>query len=931
MNVNSHELVTPEPSGPPPTRPPGWGGVIVVGTVLYAIAYIVWERSGWGSQQLRDFIGNAAFMPLNLTVVTLFALASRNLALDPAVRRALRLLALASVLVLIGNAISIYYGTVLDTNPPVSWADPFYLGNNLLTLIGLLSFPLARRTPHEWRKFALDAATVLVGGAVLNWYFVVRPMLASGQSDVNVLALAFAYPLASMLVLLGITTVLLRRPSDGNRRAFGLLVTASLVGIIADLIFNFELVDLGRRTAVWTDAIYLLMYVLLIASGSLYLRHPVPGAPRPETGLTPSQPLSPLPYLAALIVYALLLDGALRQWIDPISGVALGAAVITVLVLIRQFLAVRQNVRLLAETAARQNEARFRSLVQHSSDVIFVIQPAATVRFVSPSVWRVFGYDPSHLIGARLSEFVHPEDLNEVQGFLSDAASRKGVTQPSEWRVRRPDGSWLHAETIGTNLLDDPAVAGIVLNARDVSERKLLEQQLTHQAFHDPLTGLANRALFRDRVSHALTLASRQGGSLAVLFLDLDDFKKVNDSLGHSEGDRLLVEASKRLRASARESDTVARLGGDEFAVLIEDVEQEESREAVVERIAGALESPFVLSGTEIRIHASTGVATAGRGDTADALLRMADVAMYAAKRQGKGRHVDFDPRMYTDVVDRLEMEKDLRLAIDRGELQLFYQPIVALDTGHITGVEALVRWEHPRLGVLVPLHFIPLAEETGLIVPLGQWVLRQATTQIQRWRTDFPARNLMIYINISGRELHEPEAVAKIGHTITSAVEDPGAIVLEITESVLMQQTEQVLAKLHEIKRLGVQLAIDDFGTGYSSLSYLQRFPFDILKIAKPFVDDVAAGVERSALARAIIGIGDTLKLRTLAEGIEIAEQRVGLLELGCEMGQGYFFARPLRASGIEAILRNPGEPVKQNRSSGANALPSVRLPETK
>ena len=879
---------------------------------------MVWERSGWGSEELRDLIGNVAFMPLNATVVILFALAARNPALDPRVRRALRLLSLATFMVLIGNAISVYYGTVLGKNPTYSWADPFYLSDSFLTLAALLSFPLARRTPHEWRKFALDAATVLVGGAVLNWYFVVRPMAEQGQTDAIVILFAFAYPLASMVVLLGITTVLLRRPSDGNRRAFGLLVAASLVGIIADLAFNFELLDLGRRTAAWTDAIYLMLYVLLITSGSLYLRRPVPATPQPVSAPTLGQPLSPLPYAAVAITYVLLVVVTLKSWIDPISGIALGAVLITGLVLIRQFLAVRQNVRLLAETAARQNEMRFRSLVQHSSDVIFIIEPDATLRFVSPSVWRVFGYDPARLVGARLSDFVHPDDLNELRGFLADAVGRGGVTQPSEWRMRRPDGSWLHAETIGTNLMEDPAVSGIVLNARDVSERKQLEQQLTHQAFHDPLTGLANRALFRDRVSHALSLASRQGGSLAVMFLDLDDFKKVNDSLGHSEGDRLLVEVAKRLQASARESDTVARLGGDEFAVLIEDMDQEGSLAAVVDRISTALESPFVLSGSELRVHASTGVARPSSQDTADALLRMADVAMYAAKRQGKGRSVDFHPRMYTDAVDRLELEKDLRLAIDDGQLQLFYQPIVELESGLIAGVEALVRWQHPRHGMLVPLHFIPLAEETGLIVPLGQWVLREAIGQLARWRTAHPESRVAVFVNISGRELHEPDAVPRLRKLLTAWGGDPSALVLELTESILMQQTDQVLEKLQDVKSLGVRLAIDDFGTGYSSLSYLQRFPFDILKIAKPFVDDVSAGVERSALARAIIGLGETLKLRTLAEGIELQEQRAGLLALGCELGQGFYFARPLPASSIDAILRNPGVQVKQDRSSG-------------
>jgi diguanylate cyclase (GGDEF)-like protein/PAS domain S-box-containing protein len=906
-----------------PTTTVTTAGPIAAGTALYAISYFIWERAGWGSAEMRDLMSNVAFMPLNAMVALLFGLASRNEILEPKVRRALRLLSIASTMVLIGNSISVYYDAALGINPPVSWADLFYLSDSFLTVAALLSFPLARRTSIEWRKFALDAAVVLMGGAVAIWYFVMRPTAAVGGAQGIEILLVFAYPLASLLVLLGIITVLLRRPSDGNRVAFGILVTASLLSIVADLVFNYILVDVGRRAVAWTDGIYLIVYILLVTSGELYYRRPVARSRLEPADDTLSQPVSPLPYVAAAGTYGLLLVAALENWVDPISGLTVGAVLITLVVLIRQFLAVRQNVRLLAANAARQNEARFRSMVQNSSDVIFVIRPDSTVRFVSPSVNRVFGYEAGLLIGARLTDFVHAEDQPGLTAFLQDAASHPGVTPPAEWRMRRPDGAWLHAETIGTNLLNDPDVAGIVLNARDVSERKLLEQQLTHQAFHDPLTGLANRALFRDRVSHALTISHRQGGALAVLFLDLDDFKKVNDSLGHSEGDRLLVEVARRLRSCARESDTVARLGGDEFAVLIEDASQG-GHEAVVERISQAMGRPFTVGNSDLEIHASTGIATPTSADTADALLRNADVAMYSAKRQGKGRSVRFDPGMYANVLDRLEMEGALRRAIERNELTLYYQPIVSLKKGTLVGVEALVRWNHPRHGSLVPLHFIPLAEETGLIVPLGRWVLAESMRQVAAWKTSYPRSNLAVFVNISGRELTEPDAVMTIQRLLEDSEVQPELLVLEITESFLMQQTDAVLAKLHELKALGLRLAIDDFGTGYSSLSYLQRFPIDILKIAKPFVDDVAAGIERSALARAIIGIGNTLKLTTLAEGIEMAEQRAGLEKLGCELGQGYFFARPLPASAIEAILKSPGGGVRQYRN-GEHPAPLV------
>jgi diguanylate cyclase (GGDEF)-like protein/PAS domain S-box-containing protein len=739
---------------------------------------------------------------------------------------------------------------------------------------------------------------------VAIWYFSVRPTAAAEDSGVAVTALAFAYPLASMLLLLGVTTVLLRRPVDGNRWAFGLLVSGVLVSIIADLTFNFVTLMVGGRSASWADAVYLVCYIMLIGSAELYYRRPVAGTQATKAQRQRLQPLSPLPYLAVATTYGLLCYAVLTPWIEPVSGLAVGALVVTFLVVARQLLAVRENVRLLAETAVRQNEARFRSLVQHSSDVIIVTKADGSMRFVSPSAARVFGYDPSQLTGLEVSSLLHAEDRGRAADFFREAAAGPGVTGPVEWRFRQADGSWLHAELLATNLLHDQTVRGIVLNTRDVSERKRLEQQLTHQAFHDPLTGLANRALFRDRVSHALALAQREGRPITVLFLDLDDFKRVNDSLGHAEGDRLLIAAAERFLSCARAADTVARLGGDEFAILIEHVVGADGRAGLLDRLSAAMAHPFTLSGNQVQVSASIGVAAATGEETADDLLRNADVAMYAAKRRGKGRSETYESRMYADVRARLEMEAALRTAIEHHELTLHYQPIVNLETAALYGVEALVRWDHPQYGLLLPQHFIPLAEETGLIARLGRWVLGEACRQLQAWRLAYPGSALSVSVNISGRQLHGPGIAEELRDALAATGVDPAAVILEITESVLMQQTESVLERLRELKDLGVRLAIDDFGTGYSSLSYLQRFPIDILKIAKPFVDEVGHGADRSALARAIIGLGDTLKLHTIAEGIEIAEQRSALIELGCILGQGYYFAAALPPSDVERML---------------------------
>jgi diguanylate cyclase (GGDEF)-like protein/PAS domain S-box-containing protein len=876
-------------------------GTIAFATALYAVLYLVWERSQWGSEWLRNLVGNVAFMPLNLTVLTLFALASSGQILDPRVRRALRLLALGGLMVFTGNAISAWYVMALHANPPVSWADLFYLSDSLLTLTALLSFPLARRTRLERWKFLIDAAMVLVGGGVAIWYFSVRPTAASQESSLVVTLLAFAYPLASMLVLLGVTTVLLRRPIDGNRLAFGLLVTGVSVGVVADLTFNLVQLQVGGRSASWADAVFLICYVMLIGSAELYWRRPVAQQASSAVPFTRFQHISPLPYLAVGTTFVLLLFVALRPWTDPISGLAVGALLGTGLVVVRQLLAVRENVRLLAEHAARQNEARFRSLVQHSSDVIIVTRADGTIRFVSPSAARVFGYDPSAMLRQSVPELLHPDDRERAIKFFQQVAQAPGVAGPVEWRFRQPDGSWLNAEILATNLLHDSSVRGIVLNTRDVSERRRLEEQLTHQAFHDPLTGLANRALFRDRVSHALALAQRRGSPVTVLFLDLDDFKTVNDSLGHAEGDRLLMAAAERFLACARSADTVARLGGDEFAILIEGGD---GHDGLPDRLAAAMSHPFSLSGNQVRVTASIGVASASPGESADDLLRNADMAMYAAKRHGKGRAETYESRMYADIRERLDLEAALRAAIEHHELTLFYQPIVNLKSGGIYGVEALLRWDHPQFGRLLPQHFIPLAEETGLIVQLGSWVLGEACRQLQVWRSAHTQLPLAVSVNISGRQLQGAGLVDALRQTLTSSGVEPASVVLEITESVLMQQTDAVLERLQQLKAFGVRLAIDDFGTGYSSLSYLQRFPIDILKIAKPFVEEVGQGADRSALARAIVGLGDTLKLQTIAEGIERAEQQAALIGLGCTLGQGHHFWPALSPASVEELL---------------------------
>jgi len=443
--------------------------------------------------------------------------------------------------------------------------------------------------------------------------------------------------------------------------------------------------------------------------------------------------------------------------------------------------------------------------------------------------------------------------------------------------------------------------AGLALNhARAIEET-------VHQALHDPLTGLPSRSLFLDRMRHALARAERGDSPVAVLFCDLDGFKTVNDSLGHRTGDRLLVLVAERLAECLRPADTIARLGGDEFAVLLEELREPGDAARAAQRLLDALDASFEVRGREVYISASIGIAT-GSSD-AETLLRDADLAMYRAKALGKGRYAVYEPSMHTAIVERLELEVDLKRALEREELAVAYQPIFSLVDGRVTGVEALVRWRHPTRGVVMPESFVPLAEESGSIGELGRWVLRKACHQAALWRAKYPGHpGLGIGVNISGAQLREPGLVRDVADALDASHLDATGLTLEITETALMESFDHAIEQIDALNDLGVVLAIDDFGTGYSSLRYLRRLPLDVMKIEKSFIGGIGGPGEEAELLRAIIDLARIFGLRVVAEGVERPEQRERLLELGCELGQGHLLSEPLDAAETDALLLRVG-----------------------
>jgi len=429
------------------------------------------------------------------------------------------------------------------------------------------------------------------------------------------------------------------------------------------------------------------------------------------------------------------------------------------------------------------------------------------------------------------------------------------------------------------------------------------QEDLSHQAFHDTLTGLPNRSLFQDRLAHAMARQGRDHKPLAVLLIDLDDFKTVNDSLGHAAGDQLLISVAQSIRTCLRPADTAARLGGDEFAVLVEDMRGRRDALNVAERILRAFTGKLVIDDKEVFVHGSVGIAISYGQEESEELLRNADVAMYAAKAKGKSRYEVFDIGMHEGVLARLDLKTELQTAAERREFSLHYQPLISLATGRIVGAEALLRWEHPIRGFIPPIEFIPLAEETGLILDIGRWVLEEACLQTNHWQMTFDA-DFKISVNLSGRQLQEANIVEVVNRATANAPIAGSSLTLEITESILMRDTKVTVGKLTELRKAGVHLAIDDFGTGYSSLGYLREFPVGVVKIDKSFTDGVAQGPEDSALARAIIKLAETLGMQTIAEGIETDEQVKQLIALGCTTGQGQFFSPALPAVEFEGLL---------------------------
>lgn len=561
-----------------------------------------------------------------------------------------------------------------------------------------------------------------------------------------------------------------------------------------------------------------------------------------------------------------------------------------------------------AKERERADEQRrlYRLLAENTTDLVALHDLEGRFSYVSPSARRLLGVSAEEMMGQHPSAFCHPEDQEKLEEKFAHA--RSGRVCRGTFRSVAKEGREIWFEiTIHPIRGEDGKVQNLQSAWRDITERKAYEQELVRQALHDPLTGLPNRTLFYNRIREALARKTvKEEHDLAVVYLDLDHFKRINDSLGHSAGDELLIQAGKRISECLGPDDTVARIGGDEFAIHVARVDSPENVVELVTRILEALKVPFEIEGQRVVVSPSVGISlNRGRDSTVEDLLREADTAMYQAKKEGGARFVFFDQGMHPYGIARLHLESELAVGIREGQLVLHYQPIVSLADGSVVGVEALVRWNHPDLGVIPPNQFIPVAETTGLIVPLGRWVLQEACRQLAEWEAQYRLPlDFTVCVNVSAHQLTDPRWVCDVKEIVAETGVKPQRLQLEITESSLIRADDMVFARLNAVREMGIRLAIDDYGTGFSSIGYLKWFPFDCLKIARSFVQDVHRNPRDLALASSIISMALQLGLTVNAEGIEEPDQAAALAVLGCQLAQGYHFGRPMPPDMLRTFL---------------------------
>ena len=917
---------------PPPRRRQliGAGAVFACYAVIFAVGVAIVPHGSFAATAFSDIASMIA--PFLACAACLYA-AIKGVGRS---RQAWACIGAACVIYGIGDGIWAFYEVVLRTETPFpSYADAAYLAMIPLMFLGLVLLSPIARGMASFRT-TLDAITVIGAATAGVWQFVMRPTYEASSASILAKLVGAAYPAGDLVLFFGLFLVLYRYRGGKAGVVMAVFSAGLAIFMASDVAFAYLTLNDTYATGSIVDLGWPIGFALMGYAGAVQgLWGPDDVQEEIETmsaGWRQSLPLGLLLVIVTVVVGAGI-NGSFPS--DPILAAILVA--VTVSVVIRQSMVMMDNSALnkelssvgeqlerrvmmrtidlqralgeqhLAAANLRRSEERFRRLTEYSPVGIYQMTADRTELYLNPAGLEIFEAETSeNVVKAGYERFFSSADLQTIS--LEQSKRATGIASNYEVELAGFRGTRRTVLMSGAPLFDDDGqLQSVVGTITDISERKRLEEALRHQAFHDPLTRLANRARFTDRLEHAMSRTTRSATGFAVLFMDLDDFKSINDRYGHSIGDLTLVEVARRLESCLRPGDTAARFGGDEFAILLEDLAAVDDASDVAVRVLQALSAPLVWDRKELSLQASLGIAFGREPVGTDEILRNADVAMYAAKSHGKNRFALYEEAMHVSIVDRLEILGDLSRAVERQEFVVHYQPTIELQSGRMIGVEALVRWNHPTRGLLPPADFIALAEESGAIIALGEWVLRTACLDMKRWHALSPAEPpLSLSVNVSALQVRRPEFVGEVRKILAESGLVPGSLVLEVTESLMMRDVESSLGQLQELKSLGIQLAIDDFGTGFSSLSYLSQFPFDILKIDKSFVDGAGDDDGEKQLVPAIIDLGKMLKMQIVAEGIERPEQLARLRSLSCDLGQGFLFARPLVPEEIDEMLKS-------------------------
>jgi diguanylate cyclase (GGDEF)-like protein/PAS domain S-box-containing protein len=816
-----------------------------------------------------------------------------------------------------GQLVWCYYDLLHRVATPFpSLADAGYLGAVPLAAAGLLSFPSTLNRVASRVGSVLDG--VLVAGSLLfvSWSTVLGPIYRAHHVGMLRELLSMAYP-AGDVILISLVVVLGTHTQRSSRAGLSMVMIGIVCFSIADSSFAYLTQASNYANGNVLDTGWVAGYLLIglgavraVADGRGHSLEPYPEAAESER-VTMTSVLVPyaLVALAGVVATVRLVQGRPLGAFLTLEGLVL-IAVLSVTQIVTLIENVALNRRLHAKVEfgtneLRAREARFSALVEHSSDPITIVTGDATVLYRSPSIARLLGWDLSGSAHGDFLHTLHPDDFELWRTAVRSLLAHPADEVTAEWRLLHADGTWRTFQSVITNLIDEPAVGGLVLNSRDVTDQRALEDQLRYQAFHDPLTGLANRPLFAEHLDRAVRRRARNGSSVDVMFIDLDNFKAVNELLGRRQGDELLQQVGGRLRETFRDADVIARMGGDVFAVLFEGPPEGTDPHAAAGRLLERFTDPFDLGAESVVVTVSIGVAsTTHEVETDEELLRNASLAVNAAKAQGRRSYAVYTPALHGAILQTMRIESELKRALDRDEFVLHYQPIVDLVSGRAAGVEALVRWNHPERGLVGPNEFIPVAESSGLIVPIGEWVLRQACAAVSSWELRPGGQPLRLSVNVSPRQFSDHRFLSLVHSALAESDLDASRLTLEVTESLFVDDVMGRMELLRALRSTGVQIAIDDFGTGYSSLRALRDMPVDILKVDKSFVDHVVNSPASARLVGLILQLAEDLGMRTVAEGTEDVRQVEILQAMGCRLIQGYYFSKPLPATQLLELL---------------------------